>query len=104
MERSLPRLPWSLFVQVAIALPLVGGLLLTPPVEGAMILVPLTPAAARALPALAFTGRTKLVSAGALAGSLVVYGRRAGLAGPLFAHAILTFASPLTGCASKATA
>jgi hypothetical protein len=104
MKRPSPRLPWSLIAQVAIALPLVGGLLLAPPAEGPMMLVPLTPGAARALPALAFDGDAKLISTGPLPGSLVVYAHRATLAGRLLRHATLTLSSPLTGCAPRATA
>jgi hypothetical protein len=104
MEPSSPRLPLSLVAQVAIAVPLVGGLLFAPPAEGPMMLVPLTPAAAHALPALALTGDTRLISAGPLPGSLVVYARRADLSGRMLAHATLTFASPLTGCTPRAAA
>jgi hypothetical protein len=104
MTRSTPGLPLSFVAQATIALPLVGGLLLAPPAEGSMMLVPLTPAAAQALPSLALTGETKLVSSGPLPGSLLVYGRRADLAGRLLAHATLTLASPPGGCAPKGIA
>lgn len=104
MKRPAPRLLWSLWAQVAIALPLVGGLLVAPPAEGAMMLIPLTPAAARALPALALDGHARLISTGPLPGSLVVYAQRGGLATRLLEHATLTLASPLTGCAPRATA
>ena len=104
MKRSTLRLPLSFLAQATIALSLVGGLLLAPPAEGAMMLVPLTPGAARALPSLALTRDTKLVSSGPLPGSLLVYARRADLAGRLLAHATLTLASPPGGCSAKVIA
>jgi hypothetical protein len=104
MESPSSRLPWSLCAQVAIALPLVGGLLFAPPAQGTMMLVPLSPAAAHALPALVLTGDTRLISTGPLPGSLIVYARRGDLATRLLAHATLTLASPLTGCTPGAAA
>ena len=90
-------------LQVAVAGAALGGLLMAPPTQGQMLLVPLTQAASERLPALAVHGDTRLIAAGPLPGSLVVEGRRADLAS-LFRHATLVLAVPPGGCRSGATA
>jgi hypothetical protein len=90
--------------QAMLVLGLGGWLLLAPPSEGMMMLVPLSPAAARALPSLALRDDTRLVAAGSIPGSLLVYGRRDALAGRLLAHGVVTMASPPGGCGARAAA
>ena len=85
-------------IQGLLVVGLCGWLLLAPPAQGMMMLVPLSPAAARALPALALHDGTRLVATGPLPGSLLVYARRAGLVGRLLAHGVVPVASPPGGC------
>jgi hypothetical protein len=92
------RTATTIALQSAVAVLLLGGLLLSPPTQGPMMLVPMTAAAARALPALALRGDTRLIATGPLPGSLLVYGRRADLALPMIRHATLTLGSPAAGC------
>jgi hypothetical protein len=84
-------------LQVGLAASALGALLLAPPAHGRMMLVPLTPAAARALPAAIFDGNTRLIASGTLPGSLVVEGDRHFLES-LLHRATLTLATPLAGC------
>jgi hypothetical protein len=91
-------------VQIGVAATGFFLLMLMPPTEGQIMLVPLTPAAARTLPALALRHGTRLIATGPLPGSLVVYGRRADLAGLLVRNATLTIATPPGGCSAAAGA
>lgn len=95
---------WPIAAQAALVIGGVLALVLTPPADGTILLVPLTPAAARALPALALDGDTRLIARGALPGSLVVRGRRAALGRRLLPHAILPLASSYVGCAAPTPA
>ncbi|PXA82778.1 hypothetical protein DMC47_45300 [Nostoc sp. 3335mG] len=90
-------------LQIATAAAALGWLLLAPPAQGQMLLVPLTHAAGAHLPGLAIQGNTRLIAAGPLPGSLVVEGRRADLA-PLLRHSTLVLGVPLGGCRPGATA
>jgi hypothetical protein len=90
--------------QIVVAATGFSLLVLMPPAEGQIMLVPLTPAAARTLPVLAFRHGTRLVATGPLPGSLVVYGRRADLSGLLFRNATLALATPPSGCSAAAGA
>lgn len=82
----------------------VGGVLLAPPANGQMMLLPLTPAAARALPALGLRDGRDLIATGPLPGSLLVEGQRPSFAAFLFRHATLVLASPPGGCLAGAPA
>jgi hypothetical protein len=84
-------------LQIALALSAAGALLLAPPAHGQMLLVPLTPAAAHALPAEILDGNTRLVATGVLPGSLIIEGDPQFFY-TLFHRATLTFATPLAGC------
>lgn len=89
---------WPAIAQIALAIGGLGWLLLAPPAYGAIMLVPLTPAAAAGLPALALQGEARLIAAGPLPGSLIVEGARGRLAPAALAHAVLPLASPPAGC------
>jgi len=99
-----PRGVLTASIQALLVFGLGGWLLLAPPAEGMMMLVPLSASAARALPALALRDGTLLVATGPTSGSLLVYGHRASLARRLLAHGILTLASPPGGCSAGAAA
>jgi hypothetical protein len=89
---------WPIAAQFVLA---VGGLLtllLAPPANGAMLLIPMTAHAATRLPALALEGDTTLIARGPLPGSLIVRGSRKALAGRLLAAGILPIASEAAGC------
>lgn len=73
-----------------------GLLIAAPPASGAMMLVPLGPQAANALPLLALVGDVRLLARGPLPGSLLVYGSRR--ARTLLRHGIVTLASPPALC------
>ncbi len=75
-----------------------GAMIVAPPASGAMMLVPLGPQAANALPLLALVGDVRLLARGPLPGSLLVYGKRR--AHTLLRHGIVTFASPPALCGS----
>lgn len=90
-------------LQIAVAGMALGALLLAPPAQGQMLLVPLTQAASERLPGLAIRSDTRLIAAGRLSGSLVVEGRRADLAS-LFRQGTLVLAAPPGGCRSGAAA
>lgn len=89
---------FPLIAQIGIGILSLTWLLVAPPPVGAMMLVPLSPAAARALPQAALNGDTRLLGSGTLPGSLVVRGRRAALLGPMFARGVLTLATDERGC------
>jgi hypothetical protein len=90
-------------VQIVIGAVALGWLLLAPPARGQMLLVPLTHTASEHLPSLALRGKTRLIAAGPLPGSLVVEGRRIDLVS-LWRHSTLVFAVPPGGCRSGASA
>lgn len=95
--RRLGRLA-PLIAQASIAVGALGTLLLSPPHEGQMTLLPLTDEAARALPGLALGDTGRLVARGPYEGALVVSGRRPDLASYLFEHSILVIGVPDAGC------
>jgi len=76
-----------------------GMLIIAPPANGAMMLVPLGPQAANALPLLALVGDVRLLARGPLPGSLLVHGSRR--ARTLLRHGIVTLASPPALCGSS---
>lgn len=74
--------------------------LLAPPTRGMKMLVPLTPDAARALPALAVANDNMLMAIGPLPGSLLVYSEHPDTTNFL-TFRILTIASPPAGCGAR---
>ncbi|SNS56202.1 hypothetical protein SAMN06295912_10941 [Sphingomonas laterariae] len=89
-----------LAMQLAIAAAALAIIALAPPARGPMLLVPVTPAAATELAALAVASGSRLIAQGPLPGSLIVDGDA--LAGALIGHGILTLAAPRSGCGEKA--
>lgn len=69
-----------------------------PPAEGRLLLVPTSAAAARTMVALAIAHDARLIARGPLPASMIVYGRRAGLALPLLQAGVLILAAPAAGC------
>lgn len=69
-----------------------------PPARGAMLLVPTTGEAARALVPLAVDQDAALVGSGPLPGSMVVAGERVRLLRPMLRAGVLVFAAPPAGC------
>src|ERR1700753_660585 len=86
-------------LQSAIAAITLGWLLLAPPAQGQMLLVPLTPAAGGRPAGLAPLGDIRRIAAAPPPGSLVVEGRRAALS-YLLRHSTLVVAVPPAGCRS----
>ncbi|VXC67423.1 hypothetical protein [Sphingomonas sp. AX6] len=68
--------------QLALVLGGVGWLTLRPPVEGAMLMIPLSDAARTRLPQRVIDRGGQLLKMGVLPGSFVVHGRRDALAQP----------------------
>lgn len=97
LSRAAPAL--QLAVVLGSALLLAG-----PPAEGAMLLVPTTSGAARALVALAVDRDARLVGSGPLPGSMVVAGERVRLLRPMLRAGVLVFAAPPAGCRRPASA
>lgn len=79
-------------------------LLLTPPPQGEMLLVPATRDAQRALAPLAIASPARLIGTGPLPGSLVVFGDRTTLLPVMLRHGILVLAAPRSGCGAAARA
>ncbi len=76
----------------------VGWLTLRPPVEGAMLVIPLSDGARAALPQNVIDRGGQLVRMGSIPGSFVVHGRRNSLAQP----GMLLIAADDTGCGNVA--
>ena len=87
-----------LVAQFCLAAGTVGWLLVAPPALGAMMLVPLTPGAARTLLETSLDGGNRLLGQGPLPGSIILYGRRSPLAWRMLARGVLTVASDSRGC------
>ncbi|WP_168377361.1 hypothetical protein [Sphingomonas sp. Leaf343] len=98
MRRAVFR-PYRLAIaQCAAVAALLGGSILVPPAEGAMLLVPLLPARTAATIDLALDHGARIGGLGPLPGSLIVRGQRAHLFAPLMAKGILTLAAPTIWC------
>lgn len=69
-----------------------------PPADGRMLILPVSPGSAAGLPALAVAGGARLMGRGPLAGSLVVWGERSRLSGPLLDRGALLLAAPPAAC------
>lgn len=74
-------------------------LLFVPPVNGQMMLVPLTADAMRGVAGIALQNTNKLVSTGSVDGSLIILGDRPSFIGSLLDHRVLIVAVPQSGCA-----
>jgi hypothetical protein len=71
---------------------------LAPPAEGNMLLVPVAPQSEGRVVALALTRGASVIQRGPLPSSVIVYGRRDSLFGPLARAGILTLAGGAVGC------
>lgn len=86
--------PFLLGSQLALVLGSVGWLTLRPPVEGAMLMIPLSDTARSRLPQSVIDRGGQLLTMGAIPGSFVVHGRRDALAQP----AMLLIAADAAAC------
>lgn len=77
---------------------LLGGSVLMPPADGAMLLVPLTPKRIATAVDLALDHGARIGGLGPLPGTLIVRGKRARLFGPLLAQGIVAVAAPAIWC------
>jgi hypothetical protein len=84
--------------QGAAVVMLLGGSVLMPPAEGAMLLVPLTPKRIATAVDLALDHGARIGGLGPLPGTLIVRGKRARLFGPLLAQGIVAVAAPAIWC------
>lgn len=100
MDRDLLfRLACAQLVLTACAIP---ALALAPPVEGRILLLPLTPGSADRLAARAIATGARLVSVGPTAGSLIVAGPRARLVPAMLAAGVLPLAADALACGTPA--
>jgi hypothetical protein len=88
-----------LWWQVLVAFVLLAAATLMPPVRGALLLVPINGDAGVAVRVGVAAGAS-LVRVGPWPGSVIMWGDRAALAGPLRAAGVLLLAAPPGGCAS----
>jgi len=86
--------------QIGVALVLFVLIALAPPAQGTMLLVPVTARSEGQVVALALTRGASVVQRGPLPSSIIVYGRRERLLGPLAEAGILTLAGGAAGCRS----
>lgn len=84
--------------QFALMLTGLAGLYAFPPLEGRMMLVPLTDHARAALLPVAVEHGARLVARGPISGSMLVEGRRDRLADPLLRDGVLLLAARAGGC------
>ena len=91
-------------LQGVVAVAALGILLLAPPRDGQMTLLPLNPAAAHELPTLALSADTRLIGRGPYDGALVVTGHRPDFLSYLFDHSVLVLGVPDAGCLGGAPA
>ena len=89
-------------IQIAAVLLVFACVSLAPPAQGNILLLPLARQAQGQMVELAVAGGATVVQRGPLPYSLVVYGRRAALIGPLARKGILTLAAGAVGCRSQA--
>ena len=90
----------GLFAQGAFSLVALLAVALAPPQSGGMILIPLTPHAARLVAKLALEGGASLSSNGPVPGSIIVVGDRDARIVPLLREGIVTLAASSKGCGS----
>lgn len=94
MNYVVPPLPILLVIQLALVLGGVGWLTLRPPIEGAMLMVPLSNTARARLPQSVIDRGGQLLRMGSISGSFVVHGRRDALTQP----GMVLIAADTTGC------
>jgi len=87
-----------LLIQLLAIAGAVGTMAAAPPAYGRMMLVPISPGAARGMVAMAIDRGAALVGPGPWPGSLVIEGRRAALSPALLRYGIALVAAPATGC------
>ena len=105
MTATARRLPITCLVaQIGVTLCAFSTLAFWPPARGRMLLVPVTGGTLVRTINLAIAGGGRLVGAGPIAGSLVVDGVRAELAGPMNRAGILILAAPPAGCGGSGPA
>jgi hypothetical protein len=92
-----------LAIQLGIAAAGLVTLTAAPPVEGKMLLVPLTPAAARALPHHALSSGATIVEIGPIANSLVVRGQRSAIFERMLVNGVLVLSAAPSGCGAART-
>lgn len=90
-------------IQTGAVIAAMVGFAFAPPARGRMLLVPLSPGSAAALPAAAVNGGARLLGVGPIAGSLVVVGQRARLNGVSLADGVIILSAPPLLCGSAAT-
>lgn len=102
-RNTLSSHPYLLWFQASLLAVAMMVIMLLPPVRGAMLLVPLTPAAAQATLGLFPSHDVRLISRGPLPHSLIVMAERRALLGGLLGTSTLIVAAPSLLC-SKAIA
>ena len=90
--------------QILGALLVFACIALAPPAEGNMLLVPVGPQSEGQITALALLRGASVVQRGPLPSSVIVYGRRASLFGPLARAGVLTLAGGAAGCGRRSAA
>jgi hypothetical protein len=88
----------TLLIQLLAIVGSVGVMAAAPPMNGRMMLVPLSASAARGMVAIAIDRGATLVGPGPLPGSFVVDGQRAALLGAAVRHGVALLAAPVGGC------
>jgi len=91
------RTPMTL-VQIGAVVAAMVGLAFAPPARGRMLLIPLSPRAATALPAAVVDGGAKLLGTGPVPGSLVVMADRARLGAVSLADGVIILSAPPSLC------
>jgi len=86
--------------QVVGALGIFAAIALAPPAQGTMLLVPVAGQSESRVVMLALAHGATLVQRGSLPSSVIVYGSRASLLGPLSRAGVLTFSGGAVGCRS----
>lgn len=71
---------------------------LAPPAQGTMLLVPVAGQSESRIVALALASGATLVQRGSLPSSVIVYGKRGALLGPLARAGVLTLSAGAVGC------
>lgn len=94
---SLSR-PILLLPQVGIALVVLLFAGFAPPARGAILLLPLPGAPSAGLAADAISRGGLILERGPVDGSILVYGERAALAGPMAARGVLAIGGAMTAC------
>ena len=98
---SFPALSMPVLCYATAAWLAITVLALSPPREGAMLMIPASGVAADAVNA-AVAAHAALVAAGPLPGSVVVYGDRSSIARAIGGRAIVLTAAPAALCGSQA--